>query len=348
MMAKVGGSFGDLGMALYGNWARHLVLVSIVLSQFGFCCAYMIFIAKNLQDVFYGVTECRYLVSESWFFIVQLLVYIPVALLRKIKSLSAIAIVADGFIILGLVYLVGYNLVHISNYGPGVVQNFNREGFTLFIGTAIFTFEGIGLIIPIVESMKEPEKFPAILAWTMVGFTALYLFVGSLSYATFGGEVRTVVLSNLPQGTVASACIQTMYALAIVLSVPLQFFPIIGILEAGLFTRSGRGSLLVKWQKNIFRLMIVLSTAAVAWLGASSLDHIVSIVGSLCCIPLSFIYPAIFHLKAFPNVSYAQKIKDISIVVAGFLLMIYVSLQTLANWNTSGEGAISPCTPPSH
>ncbi|KAJ9054948.1 hypothetical protein DSO57_1009106 [Entomophthora muscae] len=223
--SKIGGSFGDMGMTLYGSWARYLVLSSIVVSQFGFTCAYMIFIAKNLQDVYYGVTDCHLMLPEYWFFIVQLLVYVPVALLRKIKSLSAMALVADVFIILGLVCLIGYNIIHIRADGFAEVQNFNPESFTLFIGTAVFTFEGIGLVIPIVESMKEPEKFPSILSWTMSGITALFIFVGALSYATFGAEVHTVVLSNLPRKTLASDGVQLMYALAIVLSVPLQIFP---------------------------------------------------------------------------------------------------------------------------
>lgn len=45
----VSGSFGDIGGALYGPWMRYCILVSIVVSQIGFVCAYMIFVSENLQ-----------------------------------------------------------------------------------------------------------------------------------------------------------------------------------------------------------------------------------------------------------------------------------------------------------
>jgi proton-coupled amino acid transporter len=45
----VGGSFGDIGGALYGPWMRYAILSSIVVSQLGFVSAYIIFVSENLQ-----------------------------------------------------------------------------------------------------------------------------------------------------------------------------------------------------------------------------------------------------------------------------------------------------------
>jgi proton-coupled amino acid transporter len=45
----VSGSFGDIGGALYGPWMRYAILTSIVVSQMGFVCAYIIFVSENLQ-----------------------------------------------------------------------------------------------------------------------------------------------------------------------------------------------------------------------------------------------------------------------------------------------------------
>jgi amino acid permease len=50
----VSGSFGDIGGALYGPWMRYAILTSIVVSQMGFVCAYIIFVSENLQ-----VCMCR-------------------------------------------------------------------------------------------------------------------------------------------------------------------------------------------------------------------------------------------------------------------------------------------------
>lgn len=48
---------------------------------------------------------------------------------------------------------------------------FNQKDFALLIGTAVFSFEGIGLIIPITDAMAEPERFPAALTGVMFFLT---------------------------------------------------------------------------------------------------------------------------------------------------------------------------------
>ena len=70
-----------------------------------------------------------------------------------------------------------------------------------------------------------------------------------------------------------------MYALAILLSVPLQLFPAVRILENGLFTRSGKADPLVKWQKNVFRFAMVIFCTALSWVGAADLDKFVAFIG---------------------------------------------------------------------
>ena len=40
--------------------------------------------------------------------------------------------------------------------------------------TAVFAFEGVGLVIPITEAMREPEKFPKVLTWVMIGVALLF------------------------------------------------------------------------------------------------------------------------------------------------------------------------------
>ena len=68
--------------------------------------------------------------------------------------------------------------------------------------------------------------------------------------------------------------------MAIMLSVPLQLFPAVRIMENGIFERSGKQDFRVKWQKNIFRFATVVFCALVSYAGANDLDKFVSFVGS--------------------------------------------------------------------
>lgn len=61
-------------------------------------------------------------------------------------------------------------------------------------------------------------------------------------------------------------------------------------MENGLFSNSGKYSNKVKWEKNLFRTLVVIFCAFIAWTGASDLDKFVSLIGSVACVPLCFCY----------------------------------------------------------
>ena len=288
---KVEGSFGDIGGILYGRWMRVLILTSVALSQLGFVSAYIVFTAQSLQAFVLAVSKCRTWIDIKFMVLVQLVVFLPLSLIRDISKLGLTAIIAEIFIALGLLYLGYFDIYTIAKNGLADFTNFNSKDWNLFIGTAIFTFEGVGLIIPIQGSMKDPTKFPPVLAGVMIFITILFTLMGALSYAAFGSATKTVVLLNLPQDSKFVNAVQLLYSLAILLSTPLQLFPAIGILETKLFPRSGKTNPYTKWKKNIFRFFLVVVCALIAWGGAADLDKFVALVGSFACIPLVYVYP---------------------------------------------------------
>lgn len=289
---KIDGSFGDIGGVLYGKHMRRIILGSIVLSQLGFVSAYIVFTSQNLQAFVLAVTNCKSLIDIKYMVLIQLVLFLPLSLIRDISKLGFTALVADVFILLGLVYLYYYDFLTIAQQG-GIadIKSFNPHTWTLFIGTAIFTYEGIGLIIPIQESMKQPHRFPGVLAGVMVIITIIFLSAGAISYAAYGSATKTVVILNLPQDDKFVNAVQFLYSLAILLSTPLQLFPAIRIMENELFTRSGKYNPGIKWKKNGFRFFLVMVCAFVAWGGADDLDKFVSLVGSFACVPLIYVYP---------------------------------------------------------
>lgn len=288
---KVEGSFGDIGGILYGGWLRKLILFSIVASQVGFVSAYIVFTSENLQAVILAVTNCETHVPITWLIIMQMIIFLPFSLLRDIGKLGFTALIADAFILVGLAYLLYFDILTLSTHGIADIIQFNQKDWTLFIGTAIFTFEGIGLIIPIQESMRNPAKFPGVMGLVMVIITTLFVTMGAVSYAAYGSKTETVVLLNLPQDSKLVNGTQFLYSIAILLSTPLQLFPAIKISENALFTKSGKYNPYIKWQKNAFRSCLVAACALTAWIGADNLDKFVALVGNFACIPLVYIYP---------------------------------------------------------
>jgi proton-coupled amino acid transporter len=154
-----------------------------------------------------------------------------------------------------------------------------------------------------------------------------------MSYLTFGPEVKTVVLLNLPDSRTLQA-VQFLYSAAILLSVPLQLFPAVRIMEGGLFPRvSGKADVRVKWAKNAFRAGVVCVCAGVAYLGAADLDKFVALIGSFACVPLCYVYPPMLHLRACARTR-RQRVADWALIVFGIVAAVYTTAQTLA---------VSPC-----
>ena len=337
---KVEASFGDIGGVLYGKWMRAAILSSIVLSQLGFVSAYTVFTAENLQAFALAISKCKTFIDIKYMVLIQLVVFLPLSLIRDISKLGFTALIADAFIMLGLIYLYYYDIFTIAspNYTLDIAL-FNPSSWTLLIGTAIFTFEGVGLIIPIQESMRHPQKFPFVLGVVMIIITVLFTSIGALSYAAYGSKTKTVVLLNLPQDDKMVNAVQFLYSLAILLSTPLQLFPAIRIMENELFTRSGKYNPYIKWQKNIFRFVLVMICALIAWGGAGDLDKFVSLVGSFACVPLVYVYPPLLHLKAVAKRPW-ERIADYCVCVFGVVGCAYTTVLTIQQW--AGGSAAEP------
>ncbi|CDK26302.1 unnamed protein product [Kuraishia capsulata CBS 1993] len=242
--------YGELGEKLFGPAVKLAILASLVMSQLGFSSAYTVFVAENLQSLANTLFkhEGEQGFTIEFFIVVQLVIFVPLSLTRQISKLSATALIADVFILAGLVYIVYCSSFHLAAEGiSNKISMFKSETWTLFVGTAVFAFEGIGLLIPVKESMARPQDFEKVLFFVMVVVTVVFTSIATVSYMSYGDDVKTVILLNFKPG-VATEVVQFLYAAAILLSTPLQLFPAIKIIENYFFSQHRQ-----TWQKKIRR-----------------------------------------------------------------------------------------------
>ncbi|KAF8924034.1 transmembrane amino acid transporter protein-domain-containing protein [Dissophora ornata] len=335
------GSYGDIGQHLYGRWMRYIVLFAIAISQFGFCCGYCIFFAQQLAMFVdsLGGANLDKLVWIALFFVVL----VPFTFVRNIGKLGFSSLIADLCIIVGLIYLYTYDIKELAiNQGsPTPLQLFNSKDFGIFIGTAVFSFEGIGLVIPVCSSMANPKQFPRALTIVLAVVCMLLVSFGSLGYAAYGDNVQTIVLDNLPHGTggekAGKNAIQLLYLIAVFFTTPLMLFPCIRIVENIIFgvvgdEPSGRKRIM---KENGVRVLIDLVVAIVAYAGYYKLNIFISFIGSFACAPLLFIFPPILHLRAFPGQPLWRKASDVALVLFGFLVFSYTLVVTIQSFKNS-------------
>ena len=185
-------------------------------------------------------------------------------------------LVADGCIVLGLGVVLYYLIAGLLDDGPSAsAVPTTWSGLGPFLGTALFTFEGLPLILPIRNAMAEPDRFWPLFAATFVGIVATLVLIGVGGYLTFGAETAPVVLSSLPASTVVLS-VKLLYIAAMLFTSPLVFIPGTRIVERWVFGRDGKrhGRLIV-----LLRLAQYAAFGAVAVFAQHSIETFLGIVG---------------------------------------------------------------------
>ena len=288
-----GKSYPAMGQMVTGKLG-FLISAQIALSQYGFCTCYVAFIVQLVVQMYQQ--EGLPPPPPSHIVLIVTLIFIPLGWIRRIGKMKITNIIGDVIILVGIGFVSWVAVQRILNLGTaeGVVPFTSPGRGMIFAGTAVFAFEGIALVIPIRESMARPDLFPALMTGMMVFFTVLLTGFGLLGYFSWGPNMQTIVLNEL-QGSSADS-IKILYILAIVCTFPIAISPCFSICEGPLFGHMPATETR-KWLKNGFRTALTLLLALIAYSAADELNIVVSIIGSFCCIPLAFIFPAVLHMK---------------------------------------------------
>lgn len=186
--------YGDVGFAAMGTMGSLLVDVSIVVSQVGFCCAYLIFISENLSSIRSDIPQLGYL----------FVLLVPLAFLCNIRNLNNLAygsIFADfvNVFAYGIVFYFDFENFHLLKYH---VQTFSLEGLPFFIGISIYCYEGAGMILSLEGSVSKASKssFRSVFKMALFSTTVLYILFGISGYLSFGPDTEGIITLNLPPG----------------------------------------------------------------------------------------------------------------------------------------------------
>lgn len=209
---------------------RLSVLLSVALSQIGFVCAYLIFVSQNTNAIVQTFTKCTFqdiqekypacCADSSGFdpshgdpigtqHVCQCIHHrrnrLSVVLLDPtpgstwswtghcaVQPERLCALHRHSCILLRRnriehVFIVFFAWSRRASYSTRWSGNLN-----------ILLSSSIMIVIPITESMVEPEKFPRVLAVTMAIVALIFGSVGALCYSSFGSEIQTIVLLNFP------------------------------------------------------------------------------------------------------------------------------------------------------
>lgn len=152
-------SYCDVGERLYGKAGKAAVNLTVCISQMGFVTAYLYFIMENVQTVIEELSGGTK-VNIWWLGLGCFLVFTSLSFVRKIQKFAKTHIFAIIMIVLTVIIIIIYGAINLKAEGSHMhtVPFIEPKTWTDAIGFSIYSFEGIGLIIPVSDVTATSKK----------------------------------------------------------------------------------------------------------------------------------------------------------------------------------------------
>lgn len=122
-------------------------------------------------------------------------------------------------------------MISIQGVAEGYVP-VNKQTMSTIIGLSVYTYEGIGVIMPIMSSCNCPEKFPTLLMSAVGLLTVVYIVFPEICYAAFGDSmVESIIINMIPNSNWFIVTIKVLYMINLCCSYPLMMYPLHTITE---------------------------------------------------------------------------------------------------------------------
>ena len=122
-----------------------------------------------------------------------------ISLVESLKPFGYISVISTLVVIISLFSITVYNLDFIINTDIDLsvrLGHVNFKGFLSFLGIALYTTEGIGLVLPVWASFKDNKGFGKVFIGTFIFIVWCYMALGILSYIHYYDDTEHVIFFN--------------------------------------------------------------------------------------------------------------------------------------------------------
>jgi solute carrier family 36 (proton-coupled amino acid transporter) len=110
------------------------------------------------------------------------------------------------------------------------------KGISTILGFAVYSFEGIGVVMPILKDTKDKSRFNEILLAALVTVGTVYVVFGIICVSAYGNTMTSPFITEmLPPNNYIVIIIKFAFLVNVICSYPLVIKPCNDILENTLY-----------------------------------------------------------------------------------------------------------------
>lgn len=285
---------GPKAIRPWANASKIFVNTALCATYVGGSCVYVVFISTSIREFtnYHSLHE-----TDIKLFIVSLIpALILLGQVRDLKYMVPFSMLANIFMMTSFVITLYYV------FSSEDLQKFNNDKLIAevsqlprFFATVIFAIEGIGVVMPVSNNMKNPQHFlgcPSVLNVTMTIVVALYAMMGVFGYLAYGEDAKGSITLNLPMEKPPAQVVQILIAAAVLFTYGLQLFVPLEIMWNSMkHLFSHRYSIV---GETVMRISVVMVTVVIA-LAVPVLDPVISLVGAIFFSILGISIPAVIE-----------------------------------------------------
>ncbi|XP_062608737.1 neutral amino acid uniporter 4-like isoform X1 [Saccostrea cucullata] len=314
---------GPVCLRRFQNAGRVVINVFLIVTQLGFCCVYIVFVAQNFRQVILSSNKANLHLDMIIMGIELIVIIVYCTTIQSLHGLSYFSLIANFLNFAGLFFVIFY--VVQDTPSPSVRPAFvGWYDLPMYFGTAVYAFEGIGLVMPLKNKARDEMDFSRRYGLLTLGMTiviALYLAIGFLGYLKYGDHALGSITLNLPPVDMLSRLTKITFVVSVFVTYGLQFYVPVNILwpkiEHRLSSSKARSV-----GNIIFRISLILFTGVIAMV-IPHLDLLIALIGAMASSSLAFIFPPIIELvtlsadNSHPSVFVI--LKDVAIMLLGIV-----------------------------
>ncbi|XP_019764767.1 proton-coupled amino acid transporter-like protein pathetic isoform X2 [Dendroctonus ponderosae] len=287
---------GPKAVRKWSGCVRTFVEIALVSTYYLGVAVYMVFISLSLTKLF----SFYYPEAASWdryqLKLVIMVLLMVLCQIREIKHMVPYSFIAN--VMLAVAFgITGYYIFS----GLGEVEVHMSNGFSgipSFFSTVLFAMEGIGTIMPVENSMPEPQFLGTcgVLNSAMVVIVFFFTSIGFLGYFRYGELTEVTIMKNLPDDKIAAQIAQGAIGISVFFSFMLQFYIPTDIMWKRLRSK------IPEQKHNVsqiwLRIIMVAVVTAIAIAGGEDLGSLIDLVGAIFFSSLGFLVPAVLDIIA--------------------------------------------------